>query len=76
MLCQVALNNEVIVHQYYKFAAQAWQAIANAEQYDVKLRIDEMGKTTANAFCDARFLTHDVGEHNSATFVVRSYTHH
>ena len=52
-----------------------WQAKAEAEQYEVKLRINEMNKTTVNAFCDVKFPTRDVEEQHSATFVQSCVQH-
>ena len=46
-----------------------WQAKAEAEQYDAKLRINETNKTTVNAFRDVRFPTRDVDEQHITTFV-------
>ena len=63
------MNKEVGTHQDYKLAAQMWQAKADAEQYEVKLQINETNKTIVNAFCDVRFPTRDVEEQHIATFV-------
>ena len=52
-----------------------WQAKANAEQYEVKLQINETNKTIVNAFCDVRFPTRDVEEHHIATFVQSCIQH-
>jgi hypothetical protein len=61
------LNKEVGIYQDYKLAVQLWQAKDEAEQYDVKLRINETNKTTVNAFCDVRFPTRDVDEQHIAS---------
>ena len=52
-----------------------WQAQADAEQYEVKLQINETNKTIVNAFCDVRFPTRDVEEHHIATFVLSCVQH-
>ena len=63
------MNKEVGLYQDYKLAVQMWQAKDEAEQYEVKLRINEANKTSVNAFCDVRFPTRDVEEQHIATFV-------
>ena len=69
------MNKEVGIYQDYKLAVQMWQAKAEAEQYEVKLRINETNKTTVNAFCDVRFPTRDVEEQHIATFVQSCVQH-
>ena len=63
------------MYQDYKLAVQLWQAKDEAEQYDVKLRINETNKTTVNAFCDVRFPTRDVDEQHVATFIQNCVQH-
>ena len=63
------------MYQDYKLAVQLWQAKDEAEQYDVKLRINETNKTTVNAFCDVRFPTRDVDEQHIATFIQNGMFH-
>ena len=43
------MNKEVGIYQDYKYAVQMWQAKADAEQYEVKLQINETNKTIVNA---------------------------
>jgi hypothetical protein len=38
------------MYQDYKLAVQLWQAKDEAEQYEVKLRINDTNKTIVNAF--------------------------
>ena len=69
------MNKEVGIYQDYKLAVQLWQAKDEAEQYDVKLHINETNKTTVNAFCDVRFPTRDVDEQHIATFIQNCVQH-
>ena len=63
------------MYQDYKLAVQLWQAKDEAEQYEVKLRINDTNKTIVNAFCDVRFPTRDVDEQHIATFIQNCVQH-
>ena len=69
------MNKEVGIYQDYKLAVQLWQAKDEAEQYEVKLRINDTNKTIVNAFCDVRFPTRDVDEQHIATFIQNCVQH-